>query len=177
MKARCEASLLHDRPFQPKPRGVHRALDWSPHQSCRGHQNGFRGREPIRSSTRIRFPTLWWPSTSPMSTWQHSAVFAGRRKPYLRMSTVSGRTRAFITMPTMRSRRSFMLASSSWLDEGRKRRCVIMCSEAVWWRCHRRIVTDYLIACGEAVFHIMGQGRLGSARLRLRASPAGGFCL
>jgi len=35
--------------------------------------------EPIRSSTRIRFPTLWWPSTSPMSTWQHSAVFAGRR--------------------------------------------------------------------------------------------------
>ena len=63
------------------------------------------------------------------------------------------------------------------LDEGRKRRCAIMCSEAVWWRCHRRIVTDYLIACGEAVFHIMGQGRLGSARLRLRASPAGGFCL
>jgi uncharacterized protein (DUF488 family) len=35
------------------------------------------------------------------------------------------------------------------LDEGRKRRCVIMCSEAVWWRCHRRIVTDYLIACGQ----------------------------
>src|SRR5262245_51549142 len=51
------------------------------------------------------------------------------------------------------------------LDEGRKRRCVIMCSEAVWWRCHRRIVTDYLIACGEAVFHIMGDGRLESARL------------
>src|SRR5688572_14896808 len=24
------------------------------------------------------------------------------------------------------------------LDEGRKRRCAIMCSEAVWWRCHRR---------------------------------------
>jgi len=34
------------------------------------------------------------------------------------------------------------------LDEGRKRRCAIMCSEAVWWRCHRRIVTDYLIAAG-----------------------------
>jgi uncharacterized protein (DUF488 family) len=51
------------------------------------------------------------------------------------------------------------------LDEGRKRRCAIMCSEAVWWRCHRRIVADYLIACGEAVFHIMGQGRLQPARL------------
>ncbi|MGE3872999.1 MAG: DUF488 family protein [Parvibaculaceae bacterium] len=51
------------------------------------------------------------------------------------------------------------------LDEGRERRCVIMCSEAVWWRCHRRIIADYLIASGETVFHIMGQGRLEPAQL------------
>ncbi len=51
------------------------------------------------------------------------------------------------------------------LDDGRKRRCAIMCSEALWWRCHRRIVADYLIVCGESVFHIMGHGRLESARL------------
>lgn len=48
---------------------------------------------------------------------------------------------------------------------GRKRRCAIMCSEAVWWRCHRRLVTDYLIARGEAVFHILGPGRLEPASL------------
>ena len=51
------------------------------------------------------------------------------------------------------------------LDEGSKRRCAIMCSEAVWWRCHRRIVADYLIAAGVTVFHIMGAGRLVPARL------------
>jgi uncharacterized protein (DUF488 family) len=51
------------------------------------------------------------------------------------------------------------------LDEGRKRRCAIMCSEAVWWRCHRRIVADYLIAGGEAVLHILGHGRLEPACL------------
>jgi uncharacterized protein (DUF488 family) len=51
------------------------------------------------------------------------------------------------------------------LDEGHKRRCTVMCSEAVWWRCHRRIVADYLIAGGETVFHIMGVGRLEPARL------------
>jgi uncharacterized protein (DUF488 family) len=51
------------------------------------------------------------------------------------------------------------------LDAGRKRRCAIMCSEAVWWRCHRRIVADYLIAGGETVFHILGHGRLEPARL------------
>lgn len=50
-------------------------------------------------------------------------------------------------------------------DEGHRRRCAIMCSEAVWWRCHRRIVTDYLIASGETVFHIMGQGRVEPACL------------
>ena len=40
-----------------------------------------------------------------------------------------------------------------------------MCSEALWWRCHRRIVADYLIVAGETVFHIMAQGRLEPARL------------
>lgn len=51
------------------------------------------------------------------------------------------------------------------IEQGRERRCAIMCSEAVWWRCHRRIVADYLIARAETVFHIMGQGRLEPARL------------
>jgi uncharacterized protein (DUF488 family) len=51
------------------------------------------------------------------------------------------------------------------LDVGRRQRCAIMCSEAVWWRCHRRIVTDYLLAAGETVYHIMGPGRPSEARL------------
>src|SRR5690606_7755729 len=36
--------------------------------------------------------------------------------------------------------------------EGARRRTAIMCAEAVWWRCHRRIIADHLIAAGEAVF-------------------------
>ena len=51
------------------------------------------------------------------------------------------------------------------LAEGREQRSAIMCSEAVWWRCHRRIVADYLIVRNEPVFHIMGEGRLEPARL------------
>ena len=31
----------------------------------------------------------------------------------------------------------------------------LMCAEAVWWRCHRRIIADYLIAAGEPVVHIL----------------------
>ena len=41
----------------------------------------------------------------------------------------------------------------------------MMCSEAVWWRCHRRIVADHLIARGERVFHLMGSNRIEPARL------------
>jgi uncharacterized protein (DUF488 family) len=48
---------------------------------------------------------------------------------------------------------------------GRAQRCAIMCSEAVWWRCHRRLIADNLIARGEAVFHIMARDRLEPARL------------
>ncbi len=43
--------------------------------------------------------------------------------------------------------------------------CAIMCAEAVWWRCHRRIIADYLIATDEAVFHILGPQRPERARL------------
>jgi uncharacterized protein (DUF488 family) len=48
---------------------------------------------------------------------------------------------------------------------GREQRCAMMCSEAVWWRCHRRIVADYLIARGESVFHLMGDDRVDAAKL------------
>jgi uncharacterized protein (DUF488 family) len=38
---------------------------------------------------------------------------------------------------------------------GHSERCVIMCAETLWWQCHRRIISDYLIAAGEVVFHIL----------------------
>jgi len=49
--------------------------------------------------------------------------------------------------------------------QGRAQRCALMCSEAVWWRCHRRIVADYLIARGETVLHLMSAGREEPAHL------------
>lgn len=56
-------------------------------------------------------------------------------------------------------------------DLARQQRCAIMCAEAVWWRCHRRIVADYLLACGVEVLHIMGRGRVDPATLTQGATP------
>lgn len=50
----------------------------------------------------------------------------------------------------------FRVGFTRLLDRGHEHRTAVMCSEAVWWRCHRRIIADHLIAHGEQVFHLMG---------------------
>ncbi len=54
-----------------------------------------------------------------------------------------------------------------------ERRCAIMCSEAVWWRCHRRFVADYLLHAGWEVFHLMGDARVDVATMNPAARPDG----
>src|SRR5262249_48053445 len=39
------------------------------------------------------------------------------------------------------------------------KRVAIMCSEAVWWRCHRSMIADYLKTAGVTVEHIMAPGK------------------
>jgi uncharacterized protein (DUF488 family) len=51
------------------------------------------------------------------------------------------------------------------------RRCVIMCAETLWWRCHRRIIADYLIAAGDIVLHIVRPGHIERATLTSAARP------
>lgn len=54
------------------------------------------------------------------------------------------------------------------------RRIAIMCAEAVWWRCHRRIIADYLLLRGRSVFHLMGEGRTEPARITPAATERDG---
>lgn len=60
---------------------------------------------------------------------------------------------------------AFCVGLKQLIAQGRERRCVIMCAEAVWWRCHRRIVADYLLARDAFVFHLMGNNRIEPAHL------------
>ena len=54
-----------------------------------------------------------------------------------------------------------------------ERRCAMMCAEAVWWRCHRRIVADHLLARGREVLHLM-DGRVVPATMTPGARVRGG---
>jgi uncharacterized protein (DUF488 family) len=101
-------------------------------------------------------------------SYEHMAALGGLRG---RSRGISPTVNAFWTNESFHNYADYALTAQfqaglqHLLDRGRKRRCTIMCSEAVWWRCHRRIVADYLIASGETVFHIMGEGRLEPAHL------------
>jgi uncharacterized protein (DUF488 family) len=67
----------------------------------------------------------------------------------------------------------FRQALAHLRERGRTERCAIMCAETVWWRCHRRIITDYLLAAGERVFHILGPSQIESATINEAAQVRG----
>lgn len=57
------------------------------------------------------------------------------------------------------------------IAQGRDRTCAIMCAEVLWWRCHRRIIADYLLAGGLPVFHILSRSDVKPAVLTPGAEP------
>jgi uncharacterized protein (DUF488 family) len=68
----------------------------------------------------------------------------------------------------------FREAIAAVLGESESRQVAVMCSESLWWRCHRRLVADFVSAGrGTDVRHLMHDGRVESHRpspgLRLRA--------
>lgn len=60
---------------------------------------------------------------------------------------------------------AFAAAFEELIQIGKSRRLALMCSEAVWWRCHRRIITDYLLLHGYPVDHLMAIGNTDHATL------------
>lgn len=60
---------------------------------------------------------------------------------------------------------SFRQAIAALIELGQHRTCAIMCAEAVWWRCHRRIIADHLIHHGATVYHLMSENRIEPATM------------
>jgi uncharacterized protein (DUF488 family) len=55
----------------------------------------------------------------------------------------------------------FGRAIDELLDEATAARTAVMCAESLWWRCHRRMVADFVVMAGGAsVLHLMHDGRL-----------------
>ncbi|KYF74690.1 hypothetical protein BE15_27155, partial [Sorangium cellulosum] len=69
---------------------------------------------------------------------------------------------------------AFQRALSELVAEARAgRRMAVMCAETLWWRCHRRLIADALVARGLAVVHLLGPGARAPHALNPAARPDG----
>jgi uncharacterized protein (DUF488 family) len=106
--------------------------------------------------------------------YQHIAALGGRRGPKPDVAEdVNGfwQNQSFHNYADYAMCESFRTGLATLRELGHRTPCAIMCAEAVWWRCHRRIIADYLLAAGESVFHILGSNRIEPARMTDGARP------
>jgi uncharacterized protein (DUF488 family) len=98
--------------------------------------------------------------------YQHLRTLGGRRHhPKIAPPSTNTfwRVLAFRNYADYAETDAFRAGFNNLLALARDHRCAIMCAEAVWWRCHRRIIADYLLAHGIPVEHIMGLGQVTPA--------------
>ena len=107
--------------------------------------------------------------------YERIATLGGLRGPKLDVPTeVNGwwQNQSFHNYADYALGSDFRSGLSELRELGHMTPCAIMCSEAVWWRCHRRIISDYLIAADEAVLHILGPNHVDRAQMSSGAKPA-----
>lgn len=86
----------------------------------------------------------------------HLRELSGRRKALKDSKNTVWRVAAFRGYADYMATGEFKKAIVELEVLASKRRVAYMCSEAVWWRCHRSMVSDYLKNEGWRVIHIMG---------------------
>jgi uncharacterized protein (DUF488 family) len=79
----------------------------------------------------------------------------GRRTPRADSHNTAWRNASFRAYADYMETGEFQAAAEELLGEARMQRTAIMCSEAVWWRCHRSLIADYLKIRGLEVLHIL----------------------
>ena len=89
----------------------------------------------------------------------YRADLGGRRKVNKDSKNTTWRNTSFRAYADYMETDEFKNAVESLERIAENGRTVIMCSEAVWWRCHRSMISDYLKVRGWNVLHIMGEGK------------------
>lgn len=89
----------------------------------------------------------------------HLKKLGGRRKVTLDSKNTSWRHIAFRGYADYMETNDFKEGIKELETIAIKQRTAYMCSEAVWWRCHRSMVSDYLKVHAWKVMHIMGLGK------------------
>jgi uncharacterized protein (DUF488 family) len=82
-------------------------------------------------------------------------LLGGRRKPSPDSPNTAWRNASFRGYADYMSSPGFAQGLSQLLEVSSQGRTAIMCSEGVWWRCHRSMIADALCVRGIEVMHIL----------------------
>lgn len=81
----------------------------------------------------------------------------GRRKPSPDSLNDAWRNVSFQGYADHLESEEYQAGRDKLVDNARRVRTAMLCSEAVWWRCHRRLIADDLKVAGAEVLHIINR--------------------
>jgi hypothetical protein len=88
----------------------------------------------------------------------HVPTLGGRRRPVLGSPNGFWQNESFRGYADHMATTEFNVGLDTLLKLACTRRTAVMCAEAPWWRCHRRLLADALVVRGWTVCHIDGRG-------------------
>jgi uncharacterized protein (DUF488 family) len=101
----------------------------------------------------------WVPDAGIDYVWMRE--LGGRRRPVADSKHVALRHDAFRAYADYMETPAFLGGVEELLTLARSESTAVMCSESVWWRCHRRLLGDHLVLVrGIEVLHIIHDGSL-----------------
>jgi uncharacterized protein (DUF488 family) len=89
--------------------------------------------------------------------YRHEPRLGGRRTPRADSHNTAWRNASFRAYADHMESEEFRSGVEALLELARDARGAVMCAEALWWRCHRSLIADYLKAAGHSVVHIIDQ--------------------
>lgn len=84
----------------------------------------------------------------------------GRRTPHEDSRNTVWRSESFRGYADYMETPAFGVAIAHLRQLAQRRRTALLCAEAVWWRCHRSLIADFLKADGVQVLHIFSAGKV-----------------
>jgi uncharacterized protein (DUF488 family) len=125
----------------------------------------------IRSVPRSRRNPQFNHETLPESlsaagiSYAHLKALGGLRRPRRDSPNTAWRTDGFRGYADYMETAEFEAGLQTLLELAGLRQTAVMCAEAVWWRCHRQLLSDALLARGVAVEHLLSESRREPHRL------------
>lgn len=109
------------------------------------HRHPHFGREALEAALTAQGIAYEW-----------SPDLGGRRRPTPGSPNVALRNDAFRAYADYMATPEFAAAAEALLASAAADQASILCSETLWWRCHRRLIADWATARGASVLHLIG---------------------